>query len=36
MNEYERFKGFADVYDKSRPMLPREAIFPYRMSIGIK
>ena len=26
MNEYERFKGFSDVYDKSRPMLPREAI----------
>lgn len=26
MNEYERFKGFSDIYDKSRPTLPREAI----------
>ena len=26
MNEYERFNGFTDLYDKSRPMLPRKAI----------
>ena len=26
MNEYERFKGFSNVYNESRPMLPREAI----------